>query len=139
RPESCPEPSFEIDEFLEILTQTLNNFHSTAETSVTKHLDRLGSHSARTWISDGQQYLPDENCPFCGQDIRELDLIKQYQRVFNEGYNALRELLAAQEDSAAVLFRGCDPEAFQTNVSTNKEKVEVWKQTGVTTRSPVAT
>src|SRR5699024_1242687 len=58
---------------------------------------------------------------------------------FNEEYNALRELLAAQEDSAAVLFRGCDPEAFQTNVSTNKEKVEVWKQTGVTTRSPVAT
>lgn len=139
RPKQNPLPSFNVDQFLEILDQALNNLHSAAETSVKEHLDRMGNPAARTWISDGQHFLPDDKCPFCGQDIRELDLVKHYQSVFNEKYNTLRRQLTTQEESAHAIFLDCDLETFEASVSNAKQAIEAWKKTGVTAPNPGAT
>ncbi|MGP9607046.1 AAA family ATPase [Glutamicibacter sp. AOP33-2CA-4] len=138
-PKPCPVPTFNIDQFFEVLDRTLSSLHNAAEASVKEHLKRLDNPTARVWISDGQRYLPDENCPFCGQDIRELDLVKHYQSVFNEEYAALRRQVSSQEESASAIFTGCDPETFEGNILTAKRTFESWKQTGVTAPSPGAT
>jgi wobble nucleotide-excising tRNase len=81
---------FNIQGVFEVLAKELLDVAEGAEAVVKAHLARHGKEGMEDWVSRGQEYLTSEECPFCGQGIVGLDLIKAYRSHFNEAYADLK-------------------------------------------------
>lgn len=135
-PETLTQPKLDIDHLLGTLQKSLGNLHEAAEESVSNHIHHLGTATARSWISEGQTLVKGDACPFCGQNITHVDLIKHYQSVFNEEYESLHSQVISQEDLPSRAFAGCDPDTLESRIESSKKAIEAWQQHGVATPSP---
>ena len=79
----------------EVLRETLDDVHDTAEELVQEHLRRLAHDEAEHWLEDGQKFDSATACPYCGQDTSEVSLVKAYRSHFNEAYIDLSERVDA--------------------------------------------
>ncbi len=67
---------------------SLENLHITALKRFEEHIHVLGKDK-REWLREGFQMLKNKNldiCPFCGQDIKTNELIREYETAFNKEY-----------------------------------------------------
>ena len=67
---------------------SLKELHSTTLKRFKEHIQILGEDK-RKWLKEGFQTIKSKNlniCPFCGQDIKANELIKEYEMAFNEEY-----------------------------------------------------
>lgn len=87
-----------ISRFAETVNQlsdlSIKTFQITPDNikEVTEHINKAFEGSdkqkAEAWIHQGVNYVNEsDNCPFCGQDIKENELISNYQLVFNDKYS----------------------------------------------------
>ena len=96
-PKLVPEPVFNIEEVFSILSISLKDIHVNAEQVVKKHLGKLANANAESWLSQGLQFDDGEKCPYCDQEISDIDLIKAYQTHFNASYSELKEKVMSLE------------------------------------------
>lgn len=87
-----------INRFAETVNQlsdlSVKTFQITPDNikEVTEHINKTfespDKQRAEAWIHQGVNYINEsDNCPFCGQDIKENELISNYQLVFNDKYS----------------------------------------------------
>lgn len=81
-------PKVEFNEFEAVLKSSFKQMHENAGALVKAHLHSHGGSDEERWIGDGQRFLKDDNCPFCGQSTKGLDIIEAYRTFFNAEYNA---------------------------------------------------
>lgn len=121
-------PSIPPD-FIAVLSKQLTDIISDAEAKVRQQIDRheMG-HQGESWLAQGMDFVKDEHCPFCGQDVQSNDVVAAYRSHFNEAYRALKEEVAQLEErindaiGESVLF------AVQQLISANQTLAEFWKQ-----------
>lgn len=93
-PDVIPEPAFDLDAFFEKLSATLQDVHHGAEEKVKQHALKLGQQGAEDWLSAGQQFHSDINCPYCDQQVTGNLLVQAYKDYFNEAYQHLKDDVA---------------------------------------------
>lgn len=108
-----------------ILGKTLDGVSREAEARVKK---QLAQHELQEdWLATGLKHAGDD-CPFCGQDLKGLDLIAAYRAFFNAEYDTFRleqeqyRILPARhysDDKIALL---------NSRLETNASSAEVWKR-----------
>jgi len=76
-----------------VLGKTLKGIAEDAQKKIAAHIKRhrMGE-DGESWLQDGAGYIADDNCPFCGQGLKGVALVKAYQQVFSDGYEELRLL-----------------------------------------------
>ena len=73
-----------------VLGKTLADVEQGAERRC-KRISRSTAHPGiEAWVRGGQAYAKGNDCPFCGQAIGGLSLIKAYQSYFNAAYEGLK-------------------------------------------------
>ena len=78
------------DDLRTTLALTIDDIAEDAEQTVAAHLEAHHmSEAGGTWVQEGLGHI-DESCPFCGQSIEDLPLVKAYRAVFGESYNELK-------------------------------------------------
>jgi len=125
-------PLFPSD-FTTILAKKLEDITTDAEAKVIQQITQhqMG-HQGESWLSQGMGYIKNERCPFCGQDIRSIDLISAYRSYFNVAYESLKDEVAqlSQRIKSAIGDSSLNP--IQQTISGNMTLIEFWKQfTGV--------
>ena len=112
-----------------ILTKNLDNLSSEVETKIKEH---IASHSmgsvGQEWLSKGLEYTPDKECPFCGQDTDNNNLIQSYKILFSKEYSALKEEITQKGKSFSIAF---GPEAvipILSSIEENKNTDLFWKR-----------
>ena len=118
---------FDIQAVFDVLARQLLDVEETAETVVKAHLAKHGKAGLEDWVSRGQEYLISEECPFCGQGIAGLDLIKAYRSHFNEAYGDLKREVAELEDRVTAALANAKLDAAVSAAETNAARVEAWK------------
>jgi wobble nucleotide-excising tRNase len=108
------------------LMQTLETVSLTAEQHTLSHLQNLGIQDGENWIRQGIEHAG-ENCPFCGQNLNGIEIIKAYRDYFNEAYVNLKK-----EINSAILFyeNAFSESTFRTIqevIFTNDTLYEFWK------------
>jgi len=95
---TVPEPPSNLEA---VLTKTLDDVSTDAAQRVQAQIERhkLFKHGER-WLSHGLQHIAEDECPFCGQDIQESQLIDAYRAYFSDAYAQLRRDI--EELSSAV-------------------------------------
>ena len=116
-------------DFLTILSKTLDDVSADAEQRVKGQVARHAMHEkGEAWLSEGLDYLKDDTCPFCGQEINGLDLIDAYKQYFSEAYAALIGNIDQAESDLETALGEATLASLARVMATNDAAVEFWKQ-----------
>ena len=97
-PRQVDAPAFELSAAKELGGKKLAAAHEAAERQVIAHIDRnfRDRTQATQFIRQGLD-LVQEDCPFCGQDLKNAaQLFKAYQEFFNEEFRVYQQGVAQQ-------------------------------------------
>jgi wobble nucleotide-excising tRNase len=119
--------SFDIQATFDLLKKQLTDVQKDAEAVVRAHLVKHGGHGLEDWASRGQAYLTTDDCPFCGQPVAELALIKAYRSHFNKAYADLKRDVAALDEKVAASLADNKVEKLRDTAETNTARIEAWK------------
>ena len=70
--------------FAELLGKTFANVAKDAERRVEEHIAGHGMQAhGEAWLTEGLQYASEDSCPFCGQQLKGVELIQAYREFFS--------------------------------------------------------
>ena len=121
-------PEFDIEAIRQILLTDLPDLDRAAEAQVQQHVQTLGE-GGESWVADGMGLgLQGNNeiCPFCGQDIKGLELIAHYRAYFSEGYAQLKRDLADMVMDMKNTHADGAQAAFERAVGKARETRQFW-------------
>lgn len=126
-PEPMPVPIAAAD-FKDSLERSLESVSSEARERMQAHIDEHAKPGVdpdvahETWLEAGLSYETRDSCPFCGQDLRDRELVDLYGNYFSAAFKDLaanikkrRQTLAHYENGD---FRGAVSSKFKGNAAT---------------------
>ncbi|MFO1375607.1 MAG: hypothetical protein U1F14_01195 [Steroidobacteraceae bacterium] len=124
-PGSLALPQFDSQGAFSLLGKTLADVEQGAEAEVNAHLAKYAHPGIEAWVNGGQAYATGDDCPFCGQAIGGLSLIKAYQSYFNAAYEDLKADVAALESKATAALGDATVDALEAAHATNVARIEL--------------
>ena len=121
-------PDFDIEAIRETLAKDLADLDKSAEAQVQAHIKTLGE-GGESWVADGVQRAEqrDDNvCPFCGQDIQNVDLIAHYRAYFSQEYTRLKQDVSRLINDIDRNHAGGKQVEFERTVSTLIQSMQFW-------------
>lgn len=118
---------FDIQVVFTVLSKHLLDVEESAEAIVKAHLAKHEKAGMEDWVSRGQAFLDSKECPFCGQEIAGLELIKAYRSHFNKAYGELKQEVASLEGRITSGLAESKIDAVISAVATNTARIEAWK------------
>jgi len=116
-------------EFLTILAKELTDITSDAETRVREQIvDHNMGDQGEIWLSQGLDFVVDNKCPFCDQDLNEIQLLSVYRSHFNTAYVELKQKVAELTERVESSIGLFSLSAIQQSLSNNSTLIEFWKQ-----------
>jgi wobble nucleotide-excising tRNase len=111
----------------EALARTLEGIADDAEEIIERHFTAHDMReSGGNWVSTGLHYANDD-CPFCGQDIKGVPLIKAFRAVFSEAYAQLNGDISAFRERVAVDFGEAYVISQGATADRNSAGAEFWE------------
>jgi len=105
-----------LDPIFGILEKSLSGIQQAAEVTVHAHIQSISKSTGfESWIAQGQDYLDTADCPFCGQELDGVELLKAYQSYFNAEYKFLKTEVAT--------LRGLIDRTLSDSVIANVQKI----------------
>lgn len=115
--------------FAEMLAKTFENVGADAERHVTEHIARHRMETrGETWIAEGMQYVQDDSCPFCNQQIDAIELVRDYRSYFSQEYEALRAEVSQLKRAVDTAIGPRIVASLQQALLQNQASAEVWHQ-----------
>jgi wobble nucleotide-excising tRNase len=113
--------------FAQFLAKTLPDIAADAERRVTEHIaaHRMASNG-EPWLAEGLNYTTDA-CPFCGQNLEGIALIKAYKDYFNREYLELRQEVMRHRRDLDDAFGDRMAGLIEQTVLRNTNAVEFWQ------------
>lgn len=115
-----------LAELENVLSRTISTISVDVALRVQEHINNhgLGAQGNR-WLKYGLDHSNRENCPFCNQDIRDVDLIPIYEAYFGEAFAQLvTDRDAAITSIEALLSEG----ALKKIIEANDIEYDFWAQ-----------
>lgn len=121
-------PSLPSD-FESILAKELTDVVTNAETRVRQQItDHQMGDQGESWLSQGLEYVHNDNCPFCGQNIKVSDLVEAYRSHFSTVYKELKQEVAQLSQRITDTIGEMSLSDVQSTISGNQTLEEFWKQ-----------
>jgi wobble nucleotide-excising tRNase len=116
------------DGFQALLAKTLEDISKEAEARTRAHLETHSKSGGEQWIAQGLSLSNGENCPFCGQSIRALDVVAAFTGYFSSSYAELKRELSATQNTVAEAFGEAGLLATQRVLDSNAASAAFWNQ-----------
>lgn len=119
-------PSFNFDGLAEVVASSFESLAAKAEEMVKAHFAKHNGASTERWVSVGLEHQPDEECPFCGQQTNDLELLKAYKAYFDGSYSEhLKRISSLREDINSRIGDG-QLVSWTVNSQFNQGLLSVW-------------
>lgn len=119
--------SFDIAPFFAVLREALPGVQQSAEALVRTHIGKNNNAKGlEGWISRGQEFIGDDTCPFCGQELNGLALIQAYQSYFDAAYNALKSRIGELDKNINNKLSESVWQGVKQTADTNTERATAW-------------
>ncbi len=123
-------PKLKIEELSQLLEKSFETVSEEAKSNVITHCLSLGANS-ESWVKQGVDYLQNKSlstCPFCQQNIEQIDIIQHFKMYFSQKYTELREEI----NSFLTIFESDFSEntllGIQSTLGTNSSLVNFWEK-----------
>jgi len=121
-------PVLPFPEIENLLSKGLEDVSADAEQMVNEHILRCMDERGESWISQGIQYIKDDQCPFCGEDIQSVKLIMAYRTYFSVAYTNLKEEITGMSKSIERMLSQDKILSLQKNIEFNRSLSDFWKE-----------
>lgn len=125
-PELQPVPSVSLESLIAILDLEFQSVATEAEAIVADHLAKHPAPGVRTWIEQGLNHGTIDGCPFCGQNLEGIELIRAYQQAFSHEYDAAMTRVRSLPGIAATLLAPLRSAQIQSRIQINEERCRSW-------------
>ncbi len=125
-PEQLPVPSISLDSLGAILDLEFQAVAADAESIVADHLAKHPTTGVRAWIEQGLNHGIAEGCPFCGQNLDGVELIRAYRQAFSSEYDAAMTRVRSLPGIASALLAPLRYTQFQAKIQVNEERCRTW-------------
>jgi wobble nucleotide-excising tRNase len=125
-PDLLPVPSISLDSLNTIFDLEFQAVAADAEALVAEHLTRHPTPGVRTWIEQGLSHGTTEGCPFCGQNLDGVELIRAYRQAFSSEYDAAMTRVRSLPGIASALLAPLRYTQFQAKIQVNQERRRSW-------------
>ena len=112
----------------ELLSKGIEDISVDAERMVKDHISRCMDEQGERWIGQGMQYIKDERCPFCNEDIQGVKVVENYRSYFSERYAELKKEIARMSESIKNILSHNSTLSLQQSIQSNKTLVEFWEE-----------
>lgn len=125
-PAAIPQIRPDLTQFLEVLASSLEGIEESAEAKVRAHLSKHAAGGVESWVSHGQRFITEGECPFCGQNIDGIELIRAYRVHFNTAYNDLKERVKGLGSLIDAQISPNVGQSMQAKEVLNQERISAW-------------
>ncbi|MBU68604.1 MAG: hypothetical protein CL858_24705 [Cupriavidus sp.] len=125
-PGLLPVPGFDAHALFDILDKSLKNIEANAEEAVAAHLKKCAHPDFEGWLSEGQAFDSDANCPYCGTKVEGNALIKAYQTYFNADYSNLKQDVSKLERGLQRRIGDEVVDAINRTVAVSQAQSQAW-------------
>lgn len=128
-PETLPVPPCS-EELNTILGRSIEGVVAMARERVREHIEshvKPGEEipiSHETWLEAGLAFSMDQNCPFCGQELQDRDLVDIYGSYFSDAFKKLSEDVRKHRQILADYITGRFRNVLTSKIEANSSKVE---------------
>ena len=119
-------PQLPLKKLQDLLGKSLDDISEEAESAVNEHLERHLDEQGESWLERGFEYTSDGDCPFCGQPLKDSDLISAYKSYFDDTYNEFKQEIQGFREQIHQLLGEDSLSAVQEKISENRRLVEFW-------------
>ena len=113
-------------DFETLLSKLLDGVSKDAEMRVKQHLGTHAKPGGEQWIAQGLPLANGEQCPFCGQDVEDLDLLDAYKKYFSQAYAAFRKELSTLQENIEKAFGEAALLKTQRSIEGNATLAAFW-------------
>lgn len=128
-PNPLPLPT-ESEEFESILFRSLETVTKEVRRRLQKHIedhhiedsDQTISHEG--WLQQGLTFLADDNCPFCGQHLKDRELVDLYSEYFSTEFAELANRVHRSRQTLGRYNNGDFRHPFTTAINANESAIQ---------------
>ena len=120
-------PRFEIDELDNFLQIGIDDVSEIAAKNIAWHIKDCMDENGESWIFQGLQYIRNDECPFCKQDISASDLVGSFRKLFREAYKALKKSAKDKIQEYDSRFSESQLRNVNKRISENESLFQFWK------------
>lgn len=122
-------PSVPNEEILEILGKSLDSIEKRAEDQVAKHINTHLDEDGEDWLEKGYNYSSSSHeCPYCGQNINNIDLIEAYKGYFSKEYDKLKNKIKEYRNNIRNILGERELTFIHKIISKNEQLIEFWSE-----------
>lgn len=88
-PTAIPLVAPSSESVIEVLGLTDTSIGAGVAKVVRDHADGILGEGGENWLDFGMQHVVDEQCPFCGQEVRDVALVESVRQYFGAAYRGL--------------------------------------------------
>lgn len=126
-PELIKNIALDIPGIINLLATQIQDLEESAETIFQAHLSKHKANSIESWISQGIAFDRTDECPFCGQNLSGLQLIKAYESHFSIAYTELKSKITNIEGLLHQILSEERASLLISEIETNTARIEAWK------------
>lgn len=120
-------PSFDKFKFSDRIKSSVDNLLTSAENLTKNHIQERLDQSGEKWLEYGVNKLLNDTCPFCKQDVREVEIVTAFKAYFSEEYKKLKKDIDELEFAFLKVFNYEKLFAVQSTVARNIDLIAYWK------------
>lgn len=117
---------FDFEYAFSLFQRQIKDLEEQAENIVKSHISNYAT-GFEDWIGQGVEHINSDNCPFCGQNLSDLDLVRAYQSYFNKAYNDLKNDVSLLETKINRDLANVRITNIISTLDTNSARIEAWK------------
>lgn len=128
RPLLSPLPIFEVPENLEeVLKATLDTAAIAAEEKIKQHLAKDSQGLSVSWVKQGFELQSGTTCPYCGQDMQDLNILAAYRSYFSGELQRQEELRESLRNALQLNFGAAAQTKIRQILTAHKTEQDWWK------------
>lgn len=120
-------PRIPVADLQSLLAKTIGDVADTAEKLIRQHVASCMNERGETWINSGLNYVKADRCPFCGQSLAGVELIKAYRAFFSKAYAGLKNEISQMSSEVGAEFSQQAILKLQRTIDSNSSNTEFWK------------
>jgi wobble nucleotide-excising tRNase len=123
--------------FTECLAKSMAGIAGDIETRVRAHIrDHEMQATGQAWLADGLEFVRDEACPFCGQSLSDVELVRAYEVYFSDAFNDLRDEIAKVRESIDAVLGEREIARVEQQLVNNVSGMQFWSEYGAVAPLP---
>ena len=120
--------NIDIDGIRDVLGKSYSDITEEIARKVKEYITHNLDEDGEAWIEQGFDYIKNENCPFCTQSLKAVEIVDYYKEYFNDAYKSYKKDIANRIQEIKRTISDSYIESLESTIELNEEGLKDWNK-----------